>query len=267
MSTTKSTQKTLFILSSITVTCLILAFVFISSSEKRFGTTRNFLKLVNPPKADREEAVLYTETNLTAPRVLCKSNYDFSVLPALQPISSTPLPNSLSVQVTSTLSATLKLNNSGEIEYFFNDLKVWKSSEPRSHLGSVEVNVFKEFIARTPSTAWKSISETSNGLRLHVSPLAVTSEKGKRIIWTFLTGWDAAAMCSSNSFSSGCEIPAQVNAKEQASMVLISKDRIKRLLLCPNADILILSRTAKERGSSTLVTSVQESLISKYCLQ
>jgi hypothetical protein len=60
-------------------------------------------------------------------------------------------------------------------------------------------------------------------------------------------------------------LPAEVSLKEQASMVLISKDRIKRMLLCPNADILILHRKAKTKGSSDLETSVQDSLISKYC--
>ena len=267
MSTTKSSQKTLFILSSLTVVCLILAFVYISCEERKFGTTKKFFNLVNPPK-DTQESIPYAETNISAPRVLCNSNYDFNVLPPLKPVAtSIPLLDNSTVQVTSTLSATLKINNSGEMEYFLNNLKVWKSSDPRSHIGSIEVNVLKEYIGKNNSYDWQSISETSNGLRLHVAPLAITCDKGKRIIWTFLTGWDASAFMYKTSApnTNECQLPMQVNGKEQANIVLISNNRIKRLLFCPNGDIFILNRAAKEKGSLILITTVQESLIVKYC--
>lgn len=257
-----SPRTTLFLLSSLTVTCIILAFVFISSAEKKFGTVKNSLKLVKTPKSN-DDLLGYAETNISSPRVACRANYDFSLLPELSPLSSTPLPSNASSQVTATLSANLLLTNAGELEYYLNELRVWKSGEPRAHIGSVETNVLKEFVAKRPSETWEYIGETSNGLRLHVAPLAITGDRGKKIVWTFLSGWDPLTLCLSVSL---CELPMQVPLKEKASMIMISKDRSKRLVLSTNSDLLILSRAPTERGSSTLKTEVKESLISSFCI-
>jgi hypothetical protein len=56
----------------------------------------------------------------------------------------------------------------------------------------------------------------------------------------------------------------QVSTKEKGCMLLISKDRSKRVVLAPNGDILIVLREAK-RGSSVLETKIKESLVHSYC--
>jgi len=255
-----STRRTLFYLTSLSAAVFVIFIVFVLSSEKRMGASRVEQKNVVVPKKDVLNKNI--DINISSPSVACRDNFKYTSVPESL-VSNLPLSDNRSQQVTSSLSATLSMTNSGIVEYFLNDLKVWKSSEPRVHYTSVETDVLKNFIVDKPLEKWEYCSETTNGIRLHLAPLAISSNFGKRLVWTFLSGWDATAFCTSKI----CEIPFELSFSkmDKSSPVIISKDRTKRLLLLPNSDLVFLQVGSEKRGSNKFVTEIKGSLIQTYC--
>ena len=250
----------MFYLTSISIVVLVVVFVFVMSNEKRMGAIKVQQKNLLAPK--KNGPISYNDINLAAPLVSCKTNFKYSILPETK-VVSLPISHNLSKQITSSLSSTLLITNNGVIEYFLNDLKVWKSSEPRTHYYGVETEVLKNYFAAKSTENWDYCCETSNGIRLHLAPLAITCDFGKRIVWSFLSGWDATSFCTTQH----CEIPFELSHSklDKAVNVAISKDRSKRMVLLPNADIVTVNAGAEKRGGNKFITEIKGSLIQSYC--
>ena len=96
-------------------------------------------------------------------------------------------------------------------------------------------------LAKHPSS-WPFRAETSNGLRFHTWPLAITAldEGARRVLWSPRAGWDASLGCSTTSAE--CELP--LNAGTDAfGLSLLAKEG-RTLALLPNGDLLMSTPAA-----------------------
>lgn len=257
------TRQFLFLLTTLAFSTLLISMVVLGSKHRSLATTLKRKEGIIPP-INNDKDLGYSEINIASPRPLCVQAISYSNL-AVPIKGSIPMPSQIEDDVTPTLSAKLVLENNGEIFYWLNSVRVWRSSAPHNIVDCTELNVLKSFAARTPIENWKSFSETSNGLRLHLAPLAITSKQSdskRRIVWSFLSGFDASALCTEKE----CEIPLPLPPKQTGSVVLMSKSRSSRLVLLPNADLVTLESGPDVPQGSKHVTKLKSSLIGSICL-
>jgi hypothetical protein len=260
----KKSKMTLFLITSLAIASLVLAFVILSSQNKRLSTYV-VRKVNHKPPVNNDEVLSYSEINLHAQRSLCSPTPEKFYLTLPDAVPRGVLPSYVEVDIAPQLTAKLTLLANGDLVYSLNTVNVWTSRNPREHVGCTELNVMNSAISRRRPEDWPYVSQTTNGVRFHVSPLAVTLQYGdsRRIIWTFLSGWDAVALCGGGK--ADCEIPAELPSKGSAEVVLINGPRNHRLLLLPNADVLIVETSPNEPRGSIRISKLKTSLQVAAC--
>ena len=253
-----SNKTVLFMLTSFVAVSLITAFVFLASKQRRLLTTVRKLSNFSPPVND-DKPLNYSELNLYAQRGLCSQfpSLAYSILP--HAIQKNNVNFFVEEDAAPRIAARLELLTSGDIQYSLNSVIVWSSKKPRDYISCTELDVLDAEIARKRPEEWSFVSQTTNGVRLHLAPLAITIQSGdsRKIVWTYASGWDAVALCPGSY--ADCELPAQLPAKGDSELTLARPHL--RLLLCPNADLLVLETTSV---GSKLKSSLQISACYKY---
>jgi hypothetical protein len=252
----------MFGLTSFAFAVIILFLVAFGSHHKRLSTYPKHQTLVKVP-VNNDEYVGYSDINVNSQRPSCSKSLIKITVPSAVIKSNLPIPSELESDVTSSVKAQLRLNKDGSLQYTLNGVDAWISSVPRTQIISTELNVLKTFAAKCPVRDWSFVSETDNGLRLHLSPLAITKKTaaGRQIVWTFFSGFDASALCRDTD----CEIPYE-NAKENSEIVLMSKNRKYRLLFSTTGDLVIVEAGAESPRSSVFASKVKSSLMSSLCV-
>jgi hypothetical protein len=248
-----------------------LVFVLIKyTGHHKFVSSISELQQVTVPVSS--DVVLgYGEANLVAPRVQCSAAaagteplYPSPPETLVPAEATTPLPGSVSEAVSTTVTATLGLGNDGVLKYSLNGASVWTSTQPRRYALTAAMHVLLRVMV-TPPDGWRHIVETPTGLRLHVVPLAITAPRndgeGRRVVWTFVSGWDATALCASPT---ACEIPF-AGSVAGGITALISADRAARLALLGNGDLVAVRIGADGPRSSTLSSTLLHSLMQASC--
>lgn len=259
-----SKNWTLFLLTCFALTIIIICFVYFSSKNNTLLTTVKKQELIKIPFND-DRSLSYSELNIYAQRSLCRFSPEtfYKKIPNIT-LRDMPIPSFVEVDVTNQISAKLLLTNQGHLEYFLNSVLVWTSQKPREFKECTEHEIMKYSILKQKPEEWSFVSETKNGVRLHASPLALTVQDGevRRIIWTFMSGWDAAGLCKNEE----CELPAEMpKKKDSIEVILISLSRSMRLVLMPNVDLLILETGASEPRGSLHSVKIKTSLQISAC--
>ena len=253
----------MFLLTSFSLSAVILFIVIFGSKHRRLSTYAKSQSLVKVP-VNNDDYVGYSDINIHSQRPSCSKVSQNFIVPSAEMKSSLPLPSELSSKVTPSLSAYLSIDpTSGALIYRLNNIDLWKSTSPRTQTMCTEFNVLKSFSAKTPLNEWSYISETANGLRLHLAPLAITkkSELSRKLVWTFFSGWDATALCENRD----CEIPSLRNGKESADVVLMSKNRKLRLVFTSSGDLITIEAGAEAPRSTVYASKVKTTLLSSLC--
>lgn len=236
---------------------IIILIVFYLINASKLRTIYPNLKAIQSVKIVKSsDDVEYSEFNLTAPKTVCstKDLYDDSI-PEIMFDKNTSIQNFLS-DTASSLNCKLVLNNKGILEYKLNDQIVWVSNKPREHLQSTDLKVLLKFMAA--DTKWNSVYE-NEGFRLHVAPLAISSKTLNKVVWSFMSGWEAI------SSGGDIHIPNDLSYKNASNIVLISENRNFRSSLLSNSDIITINTQADPNNKYHRVAKVSGSLIRSYC--
>ena len=235
---------------------LILKYLIDKSKYKTIHSS--FQKLINivVPNAN-EEHIHYSELNLNAPRITCsqRDNYD-QVVPDLIIDTNNSLESFL-IDKASSLICKLKLNNNGELEYLLNDKIIWNSSKPREILKNTDLDVLLHFM-NDDTITWNTVYENES-YKLHIAPLAISSKITSKIIWSFISGWDAL------SGGGEIQIPNDLNYKNTSKVILISDNRKFRGSLLSNSDFIILETLVNPNNKYVRETKMHSSLIRSFC--
>lgn len=255
-------RETLFLLTAIALSALLVSSVAMGSSNRKLSTVKKRQEGIDVP-TNSDKALGYSELNLAAPRLVCAAKTGYASAPHATLSGSVPMASVAEADVTPTVSARLTLTDSGALHYSLNSVVVWRSSEPRTVNSCTELDVLKGFVARAPPQKWAFVAET-NGMRLHAAPLAITASSqggSRRILWTFLSGWDLTSVCAAQD----CELPLPLPEKASGVVALISQRRTFRLALLPNGDLAVLETGPDEPRGSTHVTKLASSLMATWC--
>lgn len=251
----------MFVLTSVAFAVIIIFLVAFGSQHKKLSTYPKRQILLKVP-VNNDEYLGYSDINVSSQRSSCSKAPSYLNVPFAVIKSNLPIPSELDSDVTATVKSKFSLNKDGGLVFTLNGVEAWNSLRPRIQIISTELNVLKSSAAKIPVKDWSFVSETSNGLRLHLSPLAITKKtsSGRQLIWTFFSGFDATAICQNKD----CKIP-QENEKEAAEIVLISKNRKYRLLFTTNGDLVTVEAGAESPRSSVFASKVKSSILLSLC--
>jgi hypothetical protein len=253
-----------FVLTVILCVSLLAAIVHHGSFNKYTPRYRKSFSSILAPVND-DSFLGYGEQNLSAPRSLCKAVFAYKTAPNVQLRGFVPTPWNLEEKLSDSVTASLKLYDSGNISYSLNGREMWSSAMPRSYISSPDSEILRDFISTKPPEQWTFCDETSSGLRLHIAPFAITAfVEGKRsIVWTCISGYDITGICKTTE----CSFPAALGAKDNGQASLVSKNRQHRLALMPNADLVVIQTKADAPGSHIQSSKLVSSLMTSWCIR
>lgn len=150
----------------------------------------------------------------------------------------------------------LQLSNQGNLEYFLNNVLIWTSKHPHEFFQTFDTEIMMKKFEES------NVFEFSD-LILHLYPLRI--EYKNKIIWGFWGGYDPTSFCENDLEINNCSIP--IRDSNKGKTFLFSENRIYRISLHENGDLIILKTTADEKNMYKWSKKIEYSFIEKFCKQ